>query len=423
MNHRRPGAAGATWTVTDFEEGPPMPDIPDGCPYPFPRPSALGVPEALADARRRPAVPVTLPSGDPATLVTRYRDVRALLVDPRLSRNLNRPDAARISRHNRMFQDDRIDPDPPEHTRVRRLVTKAFTPARVADLEPFIHRVVDELLDAMAARGGPVDLNEAFAFPLPIRVICHLLGVPEQDMARFRGWTDAFLSVSGMTGPQIGAAMRELTDYMDELIAAKRRAPGTDLISAMIRVRDEVDGALTEYELRWWCRLLLLVGYETTATQLGGGVAMLLSHPDQLAKLRADPTLLPGAVEELLRWKLVGSSVSMLRYATADIALDGFTIPAGTSVVPAADSANQDETVFADPGTFDITRRNAGEHLTFSLGVHHCIGAGLARTQLRIATGALLDRFPGLRLAVPVDELARQPGALLEGFVAIPVTW
>jgi cytochrome P450 len=400
-----------------------MSDIPDGCPYPFPRPSALGVPEALADARHRPAVPVTLPSGDQATLVTRYRDVRALLVDHRLSRNLNRPDAARISRHNKMFQDSRIDPDPPEHTRVRRLVMKAFTPARVAELEPFIHRTVAELLDAMAARGGPVDLNEAFAFPLPIRVICHLLGVPEHDMARFRGWTDAFLSVSGLTGPQIGAAMGELTAYMDELIAAKRQQPGADLISAMIRVRDEVDGALTEYELRWWCRLLLVVGYETTATQLGGGVAMLLTHPDQLAKLRADPTLLPGAIEELLRWKLVGSSVSMLRYATEDIELGDVTLPAGTSVIPAADSANQDETVFAAPDEFDITRHNAAEHLTFSLGPHYCIGAGLARTQLRIATGALLERFPDLRLAVPADELTRQPGALLEGFVAIPVTW
>jgi nocardicin N-oxygenase len=196
-----------------------------------------------------------------------------------------------------------------------------------------------------------------------------------------------------------------------------------DLISDMIRVRDDVDGALTEYELQWWCRLLLLVGYETTATQLGGGIAMLLSHPGQLAALRANPALLPNAIEELLRWKLVGSSVSMLRYATADIPLPGCTIPRGSSVIPAVDSANQDETVFAEPLRFDITRPDAGAHLTFSLGPHFCIGAGLARTQLRIATAALLDRFPGLRLAVPAGELARQEGALLDGFLAIPVTW
>jgi len=393
------------------------------CPYPFHRPGALQAPEELAEVRREPVVPVTLPSGDQALLVTRYHDVRALLVDPRLSRNLNRPDAARISKNNKMFQDSRIDPDPPEHTRIRRLVMKAFTPAQVAELEPYIEGVVKELLDAMTVHGGPVDLNEALAFPLPIRVICHLLGVPDNDMRRFRGWTDAFLSVSKLSGPQVGQAMSEMSRYIADLVTAKREQPGQDLISAMIRVRDDVDGALTEYELHWWCRLLLLVGYETTATQLGGGIAMLLSHPDQLAALRADPSLLPNAVEELLRWKLVGSSVSMLRYATDDIPLGDVTIPRGASVIPAVDSANQDESVFADPRRFDITRPNANAHLTFSLGPHFCIGANLARTQVRIATAALLDRLPGLRLAVPVEELARQEGALLEGFLAVPVTW
>jgi cytochrome P450 len=392
-------------------------------PYPFRRPGALTPPHELAELRREPLVRVTLPSGDEAVLVTRYADVRALLTDARLSRNLARPGAARISSGNRMFQDPRIDPDPPEHTRVRRLVMKAFTPARVERLEPFIRAVVDELLDAMAARGGPVDLNEALAFPLPIRVICHLLGVPDHDTKRFRQWTDAFLSVSRFSGAQVRQSMDELNRYMAELIEAKRQAPGDDLISALIRVRDEQDGALTEYELHWWCRLLLLVGYETTATQLGGGVAMLLCHPDQLAALRADPALLPNAVEELLRWKLVGSSVSMLRYATADIPVAGQVIARGTSVIPAVDSANQDGSVFGCPRSFDIARSNAGSHLTFSLGPHFCIGANLARAQLRIATGALLDRFPTLRLAVPADELRRQDGALLEGFTSLPVTW
>jgi nocardicin N-oxygenase len=391
--------------------------------YPFRRPDALTPPEELVDLRGAPLVPVTLPSGDEAVLVTRYGDVRALLVDPRLSRNLERPGAARISRGNRMFQDPRIDPDPPEHTRIRRLVTKAFTPVRIERLEPYIRQVVAELLDAMRAGGGPVDLNEALAFPLPIRVICRLLGVPEDDTGRFRQWTDTFLSVSRFGLEEIGRSMGELNRYMAELIQAKRAVPGDDLISAMIRVRDEQDGVLTEYELQWWCRLLLLVGYETTATQLGGGVAMLLSHPDQLALLRADPALLPNAIEELLRWKLVGSSVSMLRYATDDIPLDGCTIAKGTSVIPAVDSANQDESVFSNPRSFDITRRNANAHLTFSLGPHFCIGANLARTQLRIATAAVLDRFPGLRLAVPADQLRRQDGALLEGFRQIPVAW
>jgi cytochrome P450 len=394
------------------------------CPYPFARPGALEQPAELSTVRATPTLDVTLPSGDDALLVTRYADVRALLVDDRLSRNLTRPGAARISKHNKMFQDERIDPDPPEHSRVRRLVMRAFTPARVAEMEPFIAKVADELLDGMEAAGGPVDLAEAYAFPLPIRVVCEMLGVPDRDMDRFRGWTDAFLSVSGVPGPLIGKAMGELGGYMAALIESKRREPADDLISAMIRVHDEADGQLQAYELQWWCRLMLMVGYETTATQLGGGIAMLLAHPEQLALLRERPELLPNAIEEMLRWKLVGSSVSMLRYATDDITLiDGTVVAGGTSVIPAVDSANQDEAVFEHPEIFDITRPNASAHLTFSVGPHFCIGANLARAELRIATEALLRRFPTLRLAVPAGELTREPGALLEGFRGIPVTW
>ncbi|ASF12963.1 cytochrome P450 [Nocardia brasiliensis] len=391
-------------------------------PYPFTRPAALEPPRELFGLSGCPMVPVRLPSGDDAVLVTRHADIRALLVHPAVSRNLNRPDAARISKHNSMFQDSKMDPDPPEHTRVRRLVMQAFSPARVAALEPFVVAVVDELLDAMENHGGPVDLNQALAFPLPIRVLCRLLGVPEQDQARFRGWTEHFLSVSQFSGPEIGAAMRELNEYIAALIEAKRVAPGDDLVSGMIAAHDADDGRLTGYELHWWCRLLLLVGYETTASQLGGTVALLLSRPDQLALVRDDPSLVPRAVEEALRWKLVGSSVSMLRYTTADIDLDGYTIAAGTSVIPAVDAGNFDPAVFDHPERFDITRTD-NDHLTLSRGPHFCIGAGLARAELTTAIGRLLARFPTLRLAVPATELRRQEGALLEGFLGIPVEW
>ncbi|MET9078405.1 cytochrome P450 [Streptomyces sp. NPDC004232] len=364
---------------------------------------------------------VVLPSGDEAVLLTRYRDVRRVLTDDRLSRNLDRPGAARISRHNSMFQDPRINPDPPEHTRVRNLVAKAFSAARVQRLEPRIHAVVDELLDAMERSGGPVDLNEALAFPLPVRVICSLLGVPDTDVALFRHWTSAFLSVSHVPPEEIREAMAEMSRYIAEHISHRRAHPSDDLVSAMIRARDE-EGQLSEYELQWWCRLLLLVGYETTATQLGGGIAMLLSHPEQLGLLRADQALLPNAIEELLRWKIVGSSLSMLRYATDDVELDDCVIRKGTSVIPGADCANQDPSRFPDPQAFDITRSD-NAHLTFSLGAHFCIGAPLARAELRIATGALLTRFPNLRLAVPAKKLKRVEGALLEGFTEIPVRW
>jgi cytochrome P450 len=395
---------------------------PVSCPYPFQRPAALEQPKELADLRSRPLVPVTLPSGDEAVLVTRHTDVRRLLTDERLSRNLDRPGAARISRTNRMFQDTKIDPDPPEHTRVRQLVAKAFTPRRVERLEPYVQSVVDDLLRDMERGPRPVDLNSAFAFPLPIRVVGKLLGIPEADVDRFRHWTDAFLSVSKFDGAEIRQSMTELNSYIASLIEAKREAPGDDLISAMIKARDEQDGRLSEYELHWWCRLLVLVGYETTATQLGGGIAMLLAHPQQLALLRRDMSLMPNAIEELLRWKIVGSSLSMLRYAVEDIALDDGLISKGTSVIPAVDSANQDSAAFPDPSEFDITR-TANPHLTFSVGPHFCIGASLARAELRIATESLLRRFPELRLAVPAGELRRQQGALLDGFLEIPVTW
>ncbi|GAA2273807.1 cytochrome P450 [Kitasatospora cystarginea] len=390
-------------------------------PYPFPRPTALGIPEQIAGVHDDPLLPVVLPSGDEAVLLTRYRDVRQVLTDDRLSRNLSRPDAARISRNNSMFQDPRINPDPPEHTRVRSLVAKAFTATRVKKLEPQIHAIADELIDDMERTGGPVDLNEALAFPLPVRVICRLLGVPDEDVALFRHWTATFLSVSQFPAEEIKKSMADMSRYIAAHIEARRQDPGGDLVSAMIRAHDE-EGRLSEYELQWWCRLLLLVGYETTATQLGGGVAMLLSHPDQLSLLREDPSLLPSAIEELLRWKIVGSSVSMLRYATDDIELENCTIKKGMSVIPAADCANQDPGQFPDPLSFDITR-SENAHLTFSLGPHFCIGAALARAELRIATEALLNRFPTLRLAVPATDLKRIEGALLEGFTAIPVTW
>jgi cytochrome P450/heme-degrading monooxygenase HmoA len=417
------GIHGRTTPMTTDSSTPPASPASSRCPYPFQRPSALGIPEELATVREHPTVPVTLPSGDDALLVTRYADVRKLLTDNRLSRNLERPGAAQISRDNRMFSDPRMNPDPPEHTRVRSLVLRAFTGPRVERLRPYVEGLVDELLDAMEQHGGPVDLNETLAFPLPMRVLCKLLGVPDDDLDSFRNWTDHFVSIGRFGPDQIRQAAQELSAYIAALIEAKRAEPGDDLISGMIKATDADNGRLTAYQLQWWCRLLLLVGYETTATQFGGGVAMLLSHPDQLARLRADYSLIPGAIEELLRWKLVGSSVLMLRYAVADIPMDGYTIPAGTSVIPAVDSANQDETVFDQPTVFDITRTSSAGNLTLSLGTHSCIGASLGRLQLQIATERLLRRFPDLRLARQPSELRRHEGTVLEAFTEILVDW
>jgi len=345
-----------------------------------------------------------------------------VLTDPRVSRNLNRPGAARMTANNKMFQDERMDPDPPEHTRVRRLVMKAFTATMVENLRPKVQEIVDELVTKMENGPCPADVSEAIAFPLSIRVICDLLGVPPEDQDRFRGWTDRFLSTGKYSGPEIGAAMAEISAYMGALIESRRANPRDDLISALTQVHEDDDTRLSEYELHWWCRLLLLVGYETTAAQIGYLVAKVLAHPGQLAKLREDMSLVPSAVEEVLRWKLLNGSLSMLRYVTEDIEVGGVTVPKGTSIIPAVESANWDENVFCCPHEFDVARP-ANYHLTFSVGPHFCIGASLARLELQIVLDTLLRRFPGLRLAVPPAELQRSEGTLIGGLLRIPVEW
>jgi cytochrome P450 len=375
------------------------------CPrYPFEWPSQVDQPTELAVVHARPALPVELPSGDRAWLVTRYHDVRALLTDPRISKNRNRPDMARMTPPaggpTKHFA-NQVEMDPPGHTRMRRLIAKAFTAARVEKLRPRVAEIVADLLSTMDRQGPPVDLSTAFAHPLSIRVICELLGVPVEDQARF-------------------ASLREPPwAYMAELIERKRRAPGDDLISALI---DAKDGRLSETELHWWSTVLLLAGYETSAHQMLSAVVMLLSHPRELALLKADPSVLPSAVEELLRHQVVGTSLSMLRYVTADIEVGGVTIPAGSSVVPSLECANHDPAVFPDPLSLDLNRTGP-QQLTFSFGRHFCVGAPLARMELQLGLDGLLSRFPNLRLAIPLDRLRRREDSFTQGFADVPVTW
>jgi cytochrome P450 len=375
--------------------------------YPFDWPSPIDQPKELADVHQQPAVPVRLPSGDEAWLVTRYHDVRALLVDPRVSKNRNRPDMARMTPPNgapvKHFA-NQVEMDPPGHTRMRRLIAKAFTATRVAKLQPRVRQIVAELLDDMAAGVRPVDLSTAFAHPLSIRVICELLGVPVEDQPRF-------------------ATLREPPwAYMKDLIDRKRHEPGDDVISALIQVTDADDGRLSETELHWWSTVLLLAGYETSAHQMLSAVVMLLSHPRQLALLLADLTLVPSAVEELLRHQVVGTSLSMLRYVTDDIDVGGVTIPKGASVIPSLECANHDPAVFAGPMELDLTR-SAPQQLTFSFGQHFCVGAPLARIELHLGLEGLFRRFPDLRLAEPLDRLCRRDDPFTQGFAAVPVTW
>ncbi|GAA2273814.1 cytochrome P450 [Kitasatospora cystarginea] len=373
--------------------------------YPFVWPSPFEQPKEFSGLHDEPVVEVILPSGDEALLITRYEDIRAVLTDPRVSKNRNRPDIARMTiKKVKAFQ-SQVDMDPPAHPRMRGLIARAFTPARVENLRPRIRELTGGLLDAMAAGPQPADFAEAFAFPLSIQVICELLGVPADEREQF----------TQRTAPP--------WDYMAELIERKRANPGDDLISALIQVHDEKDGRLSSQELHWWSTMLLLAGYETSANQLCSAVVMLTSHPDQMAKLREDPALLPGAVEELLRCQVVGTSLSMLRYVTDDIEVGGVTIPRGSSVITALEVANHDPAAFRCPERFDITRSDDPPQLTFSAGRHFCVGASLARAELQIALGSVLDRFPNLRLGVPVDQLVRTEDAFTQGFTEVPVTW
>lgn len=391
--------------------------------YPLPWTPPLEIPDALRDLRDKAAVEVALPNGDTALLVTRYKDVLALFADDRLSRNIARPDAARISRDNDQFMDPNIDPDPPAHTRARGLVTSAFNPGRVAALRPTTWQIAEELLDRMAAGRRPADLNEALAFPLPIRVVCALLGVPPADVSTVRRLIDGVLPARTQPSPDPAQNRLELRDYLDDLIQSKRDKPDDDLINELLQVSDVDGGRLTEHELSFWIEGVLLAGYLTTASQLGTGTAVLLHQPRLIEEIRADWSLIPTAVEELLRTQIMGSSMGTMRYATTNIELsDGTVIKKGASVLLSMESANLDEQIFENPFTIDIRRRE-NHHLTFGGGPHHCVGAELARMELQVATEGLLRRFPGIRLAVAGTELPRGVGGVLEGFLRIPVIW
>ncbi|MCQ4084242.1 cytochrome P450 [Streptomyces sp. RB6PN25] len=394
------------------------------CPvsYPFPWAPAPDIPEHWRTMRENPLLHVTLPSGDPAVLVTRYKDVRQLFADERLSRNTSRYPASRISANNDLFGDPEIDNDPPRYLEERSVVMRAFSARRIEALRPVVKQITQELMDAMEAGPKPAELMEAYAYPLPILVICHMLGVPPEDRAKFRSLIDGYLSVTRLPDDEVERCRVQYWDYLSELIAAKRAEPGDDLISELIRVSQEEPGKLTPYQLQHWVKTLLIAGYVTTASQIGTSMAVLLHRPEVAEDLKANLELVPSAVEELLRFQIMGTSLGSLRYALEDIELlDGTVIPKGATVMLSVES-NMDDDVFEEPLTLDI-RRQDNHHMTFGAGIHFCAGAALARMELQEATDGLLRRFPNLRLAVAGEELERPVGGFLAGYARIPVKW
>lgn len=389
-------------------------------------------------ARLRQAGPVhriTGPDGLPAWLVTRYDDVRQALADPRLSldkanatpgnyRGFSLPPA---------LDANLLNMDPPDHTRVRRLVTAAFTPGRVQALREPVRRTADELLDTVVATAADqgTDLVASYAGPLPIAVICELLGVPPRDRPDFRSWTDALVTPDPTRPQEAVKAVGNLVAFFNALIARKRDTPGDDLVSALIAARDgegdeaggEAGGGdrLSEDELTSLAFLILFAGYENTVQLIGNAVVALLDHPEQLRELRADPARIPQAVEEFARFD-GPVALAIRRFPLEDVEIGGTVVPAGETVLLALVSANRDPDRFPDPDRLDLARPQTG-HLALGHGIHYCLGAPLARLETEIALTALLDRFPRLALDVPRHELRRRPSIRARGLIALPVTW
>ncbi|WP_042421192.1 cytochrome P450 family protein [Streptacidiphilus anmyonensis] len=370
-----------------------------------------------------PAHRVTGTDGRPAWLVTRYEDVRRGLADPRLSLDKRHalPGNYAGMRLPAALDANLLNMDPPDHTRIRRLVSQAFTPQRVERLRDPIRRTADALLDAFPAEGpGSVDLVAAYAAPLPIVVICDLLGVPAAERLDFRSWTDALVAPDPSRPELAKAAVGSMFAYLTALIAGKRAQPGDDLLSAMIAARDEGQ-RLSEDELLSLAFLILFAGYENTVQLIGNAVLALLTHPGQLAALRADRSLLPAAVDELMRFD-TPAPLAIRRFPLEDVDFGDVTVPAGETVLLSIASANRDPERFPDPDRLDLDRATAGQ-LALGHGIHYCLGAPLARVETEIALDALLTRLPRLALAVPEPELRWRPSMRARGLVALPVSY
>jgi len=317
--------------------------------------------------------------------------------------------------------DDLLTMDPPDHTRIRRLVSSAFTRKAIADLEPWIRDLTGHLLDQAGAAAG-FDLIDALAFPLPIAVICHLLGVPAEDQASFRVWGH---DVAATLDPQTAAGGESqtrsselaLTAYLRDLVDKRRADPDSSLLSALVAVEEEGD-RLSPGELVSTALLLLIAGFETTVNLIGNGTVALLGDRQDWQRLGEEPSLVPAAVEELLRYDSPVQMTSRTATEDVDVDVDGTVIPKGESVIVAIGGANRDPGVFEEPDLLRIDRPNASRHLAFSLGIHHCLGAALARLEGRIAVEELTRRYPGLELA---GTPARRQLLVLRGFESVPV--
>jgi len=394
---------------------------------PFPRPDAVAISPVYTTLRREsPIARVRTPAGDVAWLVTGYEQARTLFADPRLGRSHPEPEkAARVSDAAIVSgPTGSYDGEQAAHERLRRLLVPAFSAGRMRRMADHVQELVDGCLDALqaardAAPDSPVDLHEHLSFPLPVRVICGLLGVPVADAEYFHGLSDR-MSRFG-TGGDADNAMREFHRYMHGLVEQKRSEPGEDVVTDMVRAQEQ-DPTFDERDMIRLAVGLLFAGHETTVARLDLGVVLLTGDEARRDAFAADPDgQAPRTVEEILRLASPGG-LGLLRYAREDVEIDGTTIARGDAVVIATGAANRDETAFEEPEEFD-PQRSPNPHVAFGHGGYFCIGASLARTEMRIALASLFTRFPTLRLAVPVDALEAREDRVTGGLAAVPVVW
>ena len=384
---------------------------------PFEQTSPLQAPPKLRALQARgPVHPVRTETGDPAWLVTGYQEVRQLLDDPRLGRSHRDPERAARTGESALFGGPlgEFDTEAADHARMRSLLRPHFTPRRLRTLRPRVEALTTALLDELARHGPPADLIEALAVPLPVLVICELLGVPYADRDRFRTWTRDAADIRDRTRSERGLA--ELFGYGQQLVARKRAEPGDDVVSRLCATHGTADD-----EIAMLSMFLLFAGHETTVVALGTGTLLLLTHPAQWRALGEDPGLVPAAVEEMLRAGGRGGG-GIPRYARTGLRIAGVPVQAGDLVLLDNGAANHDRTAFTDPERFEVTRP-AVAHLSFGHGGRYCIGAPLARLELQAVFSRLVPRFPALRLAEPADRLTFNRDTLTGGLARLPVTW
>lgn len=380
----------------------------------------------LLRAQRRPVVRAVMPRGLPVWLVTSYRDVRAGLGDPRLAKGFAGMDEV-ITRHTdpdnpgrylEQLNETMLTSDPPGHTRLRKLVSRGFTARTIGGMNPSIEVIARDLAQGMrdAVGSGEIDLIENFAYPIPMSVICQLFGVPDADRDGFRDWSNTLTSAAGPE--EFERAADALADYLAGLVDRKRAHPEGDMLSVIVARGEDAD-QLSDPEAVAMAFLLMTAGHETTVNLIGNGVLALLYFPDQLAKLRADRSLLPRAVEEFLRWESPVNLATM-RYTTEPVVIAGIEIPEGEVVVLSLGSANRDPERYGNSDEVDVARGDA-PNLAFGYGIHYCLGARLARMEAEIAFSTLLDHFPRLSLACPSEGLTWRDSPLVRGLTRLPV--